>query len=55
MEEKRWCMESPVTDLLGFIRTGDERGHVTPIILLLPDLTADVTLIRQMGKQTSLL
>ena len=48
-------MKPSVTDLQGFIRTGDECGHVTTRIVLLPYLTADVTLIREVGKRTSLL
>ena len=46
---------NPLTDLLGFLLTGDKCGHVTTINLLLPYLTLDVTLIRQLEKCTSML
>ena len=49
MEEKIWCY----CTVPGFILTGDERGHVSTIIALLPYLTADVTQIRRLGKHTS--
>ena len=53
LKRERHCMKSSVMDLPGFILTEDEQGHVTTIIILLPYLKADVTLIQQMGKHTS--